>query len=53
MNQAHTTLVASFQRTALARRAAPVPTTLPMIAWVVETGIPNALAPNTTHELAV
>ena len=48
-----TTRLATLQRTALERRAAPVPTTLPVMAWVVETGMPSALAPNRTIELAV
>ncbi len=40
MNQAVITRPATPQRTALALRAAPVPITEPVIAWVVETGIP-------------
>ena len=53
MNQAITTLLAMIQRTALGFQAAPVPMTLPVIACVVETGMPSALAPNTTHDPAV
>ena len=50
MNQAATTLAATPHRTALARRATPVPITEPVIACVVEIGIPSAEAPNTTTE---
>ena len=53
MNQAMTTRVATPQRTALALRAAPVPITEPVMACVVDTGMPIALAPNTTIEPAV
>lgn len=52
MNQAMITRLATLHRTALARLAAPVPTTLPVIAWVVEIGIPIALAQNTTTDPA-
>ena len=53
MNQATITRLATDQRTALDRRAAPVPTIEPVIACVVETGMPSALAPKTTTEPAV
>ncbi len=53
MNHAVTTLPAIPHRTALAFRAAPVPMTDPVMAWVVEIGIPIALAPKTTKEPAV
>ncbi len=52
-NHATTTRAATLQRTALDRRAAPVPTTLPVMACVVDTGTPSALAPNSTIELAL
>ena len=47
MNQAATTLPATPQRTALARRATPAPMMLPVIVCVVETGMPSRLAVNT------
>ena len=53
MNHAMTTRLATLQRTAEARLAAPTPTTLPVMAWVVDTGMPMAEAPNTTADPAV
>lgn len=44
ISHAVTTLVATPQRTAEARRATPAPITQPVIVWVVDTGIPNQLA---------
>ncbi len=34
------------QRTADARLAAPTPTIAPVTVWVVETGMPSQVAPN-------
>ena len=34
-------LLATFQRTAETRRAAPTPTIAPVMVWVVETGMPS------------
>ena len=39
-------LPATPQRTALARRTEPTPTMAPVMVWVVETGIPSAVAKN-------
>jgi hypothetical protein len=39
-----TMLLATFQRTAETLRAAPTPTTEPVIVWVVETGTPSNVA---------
>ena len=39
-------LGATLQRTAETRRAAPTPTMAPVIVWVVETGMPSAVARN-------
>ena len=50
MTQAVTTLRATPQRTAEARRATPAPITAPVMVWVVETGMPNQLAPNSSTE---
>src|SRR5262245_28923209 len=44
--QAVTTSLATFQRTAETRRAAPTPTIAPVIVWVVDTGMPSAVAAN-------
>src|ERR1700709_2642724 len=44
--QAITISCATDQRTADTRRAAPTPTIAPVIVWVVETGMPNAVAAN-------
>ena len=44
MTQAVTTLRATPQRTAEARRATPAPMTQPVMVWVVDTGMPSALA---------
>ena len=41
-----TMLPATPQRTAEARRAAPTPMIAPVMVWVVETGMPKAVAPN-------
>ena len=40
--QAHTTRVATPQRTAESRRVAPTPTIAPVMVWVVDTGMPAA-----------
>src|SRR6202012_4029888 len=45
-NQATTIELATFQRTAEARRAAPTPTMAPVMVWVVETGTPSQVAMN-------
>ena len=34
-------VLATFQRTAETRRAAPTPTMAPVMVWVVETGMPS------------
>ena len=39
-------LPATPQRTALARRVEPTPTMAPVMVWVVDTGIPSAVARN-------
>ena len=44
--QAQTMLPATPQRTALARCAEPTPTMAPVMVWVVETGMPSAVARN-------
>ena len=44
--QAHTMLPATPQRTALARCAEPTPTIAPVMVWVVDTGMPSAVARN-------
>src|SRR6266849_10249675 len=44
--QATTIVLATFQRTAEARRAAPTPTMAPVMVWVVETGTPSQVAMN-------
>jgi hypothetical protein len=44
MSHATTTRCATLHRTAEARRAAPTPTTQPVIVWVVDTGMPSELA---------
>ncbi len=46
MTQAITTFCATPQRTADSRRATPAPMTAPVMVWVVDTGMPSALAPN-------
>ena len=46
ITHAITTFCATPQRTAEARRAAPTPMIAPVIVWVVETGMPKAVAPN-------
>ena len=46
MTQATTMLLATFQRTAETRRAAPTPTMAPVMVWVVETGTPMWVARN-------
>jgi len=46
ITQAITMPCATFQRTAETRRAAPTPTMAPVIVWVVETGMPKAVAAN-------
>src|ERR1700710_3064832 len=46
MTQAQTMLLATFQRTAETRRAAPTPTIAPVMVWVVETGTPSQVAMN-------
>ena len=50
MNQAMTMLPATPQRTAEARRAAPTPMIEPVMVWVVETGMPSQVAPNSMIE---
>ena len=39
--QAQTMFLATFQRTADTRRAAPTPMMEPVMVWVVETGTPR------------
>ena len=51
--QAHTTRLATPQRTADSRRAAPTPTIDPVIVWVVETGMPAADVKNRVAAAAV
>src|SRR3984893_8826358 len=46
ITHATTTLLATFQRTAETRRAAPTPTMAPVMVWVVETGTPRKVAMN-------
>src|SRR4051812_26944216 len=46
MTQAYTIELATFQRTAEARRAAPTPTMAPVMVCVVETGTPSQVAMN-------
>src|SRR5436309_14985385 len=46
ITHATTTLLATFQRTAETRRAAPTPTIAPVMVWVVETGMPSQVAAN-------
>ena len=46
ISQAKTTLLATPQRTADARRATPAPMIAPVMVCVVETGIPAQLALN-------
>src|ERR1700754_3610793 len=46
MTQAYTIELATFQRTAETRRAAPTPTIAPVMVWVVETGTPRKVAMN-------
>ena len=41
MIQATTMLLATLQRTAEIRRAAPTPMIAPVMVWVVETGMPE------------
>jgi hypothetical protein len=48
MSHAITTLCATPQRTAEARRETPAPITQPVIVWVVETGMPINEAVKTT-----
>ncbi len=43
---ANTMLLATLQRTAESRRAAPTPMIAPVMVWVVETGMPSQVAPN-------
>ena len=50
ISQATMILCATLQRTADARRAAPTPTTQPVMVWVVETGMPKADAANSMIE---
>lgn len=45
-NQANTTLLATAHRTAEARLATPAPIIALVMVWVVDTGIPAQLAPN-------
>ena len=40
ITQAQTMFLATPQRTAEVRRAAPTPTMAPVMVWVVETGMP-------------
>src|SRR6185295_9989194 len=51
--QAITMSLATFQRTADVRRAAPTPTIAPVMVWVVETGMPKPVARNKVIEPAV
>ena len=53
MIQAMTMLLATFQRTADTRRAAPTPTMAPVIVWVVDTGTPRQVAANSVMAPAV
>src|SRR3954449_10025826 len=46
ITQAYTIELATFQRTAETRRAAPTPTMAPVMVWVVETGTPRKVAMN-------
>ena len=46
ITQAMTMSLATFQRTAETRRAAPTPTIAPVIVCVVETGMPRSVARN-------
>src|SRR3954464_16100177 len=46
ITQAYTIELATFQRTAERRRAAPTPTMAPVMVWVVETGTPRKVAMN-------
>src|ERR1700755_2373839 len=46
MTQAYTIELATFQRTAETRRAAPTPTMAPVMVWVVDTGTPRKVAAN-------
>ena len=46
MIQAMTMLLATPQRTAETRRAAPTPMMAPVMVWVVETGMPSQVATN-------
>src|SRR5260370_42583116 len=46
MTKAKTIELATFQRTAETRRAAPTPTIAPVMVWVVETGTPSQVAMN-------
>src|SRR5882724_4081293 len=46
ITQAYTIELATFQRTAETRRAAPTPTMAPVMVWVVETGTPSKVAMN-------
>ena len=50
ISQATTMRWATLHRTAEARRAAPTPTTQPVMVWVVETGMPKAEAANSMIE---
>src|SRR5262245_58372867 len=51
--QAQTTLPATPQRTADTLRTVPTPTIAPVMVWVVETGMPSAVAPNSVAAPAV
>src|SRR5436305_7907713 len=53
ITHATTTLLATFQRTAEVRRAAPTPTIAPVMVWVVETGMPRPVARNKVIDPAV
>src|ERR1700712_4809503 len=46
ITHAYTIELATFQRTADTRRAAPTPTMAPVMVWVVETGTPSQVAMN-------
>src|SRR3977135_2734064 len=46
ITQAQTMPLATFQRTAETRRAAPTPTMAPVMVWVVDTGTPRKVAAN-------
>jgi len=46
MIQATTILLATLQRTADIRRAAPTPMIAPVMVWVVDTGMPSQVAAN-------